>query len=285
MPADKSIRVTALQRLCVHDGPGVRTTVFLKGCFLQCPWCCNPETIRYDHDLIFDKGLCKHESVSALCENCVIIGGEHPKGACPFRAFESTYTDYDVDELLTLLMRDKKLYEADGGVTFSGGEPLLQATALLPLLQKLKKRGIHITLETSLYSPLQNIQSLLPYIDYWIVDLKFQYGYVPNPDAERKKIDIEKNLFLLQTAVASEFIHYRMVVMREIMNRMKSIIHKLKLCRVDSIELLGYHFLGENKYYELGRSFRKFTCLGKEELKNMCMQFETEGVKATFLTI
>ena len=61
MLAENKIRVTAIQRLCVHDGPGVRTTVFLKGCYLQCPWCCNPETINYEGDALYNKGVCKKE--------------------------------------------------------------------------------------------------------------------------------------------------------------------------------------------------------------------------------
>lgn len=91
MLAENKIRVTAIQRLCVHDGPGVRTTVFLKGCYLQCPWCCNPETINYEGDALYNKGVCKKEKASIVCQDCTICGGTRSKEECPINAYEKTY--------------------------------------------------------------------------------------------------------------------------------------------------------------------------------------------------
>ena len=285
MPAENKIRVTAIQRLCVHDGPGVRTTVFLKGCYLQCPWCCNPETIRYGEDALYNKGVCKKDKSSIICRHCVLIGGTRSKEECPINAYEKTYTDYDIDELFALLMRDKSLYEKGGGITFSGGEPLYQGTPLLPLLQKLKAEGVHIAMETSLYVPYENICLLEPYTDYWLIDLKFQYGYIANKDAASVDIDIEKNLAYIQSMVTSDSIRYRMVVMEEIVGKMPSIAQRLKFHHVNDIELLAYHYLGKNKYKELNRPFRQFGTVTKNELEKCVALLNNYGVDTHCMTI
>lgn len=285
MPAENKIRVTAIQRLCVHDGPGVRTTVFLKGCYLQCPWCCNPETIRYGEDALYNKGVCKKDKSSIICRSCVLIGGIRSKEECPINAYEKTYTDYGIDELFALLMRDKSLYEKSGGITFSGGEPLYQGTPLLPLLQKLKAEGVHIAMETSLYVPYQNICLVQPYTDYWLIDLKFQYGYIANEDACSMNIDVEKNLAYIQSIVDADSICYRMVVMGEIINKFEDIILKLKDHHIDKIELLGYHALGKNKYEELGKCFHPFTSLNKEDLESCIAVLFKQKVKTSYLSV
>lgn len=285
MLVENKIRVTAIQRLCVHDGPGVRTTVFLKGCYLQCPWCCNPETIRYREDALYNKGVCKKDRDSIICRNCVLIGGIRSKEECPINAYEKTYTDYGIDELFTLLMRDKSLYEKGGGITFSGGEPLYQDVPLLPLLQRLKAEGIHIAMETSLYVPYQNICLVQPYTDYWLIDLKFQYGYIANEDAASVDIDIEKNLEYIQSLVDADSICYRMVVMGEIINKFEDIVLQLKDHYIDKIELLGYHALGKNKYEELGKRFHPFTVLSKTNMEKLESEMIENNITATYLSI
>lgn len=285
MPAENKIRVTAIQRLCVNDGPGVRTVVFLKGCYLRCPWCCNPETIRYEEDTLYNKGICKKGKASIVCRNCTFAGGTRSKEECPINAFEKTYTDYGTDELFSLLMRDKSLYEKGGGITFSGGEPLYQGAALLPLLQRLKAEGVHVAMETSLYVPYQHICLLQPYIDYWLIDLKFQYGYIANEDACSIDIDIEKNLSSIQSLIAPGSICYRMVVMGEIIDKFGDIVWQLKNHHIDKIELLGYHSLGKNKYEELGKRFHPFTVLNRTEMEKLASELIENNITATYLSI
>lgn len=285
MLAENKIRVTAIQRLCVHDGPGVRTTVFLKGCYLQCPWCCNPETINYEEDALYNKGICKKDKSSIVCLNCVLCGGTRFKEECPMNAYENTYADYGIEELFVLLMRDKNIYENGGGITFSGGEPLYQATSLIPLLQKLKKNGIHIAFETSLYAPYLNLRQTMPYVDYWLIDLKFQYGYIRNPNATSANIDIERNLTELSCCGNPNTIHYRMVVMGEIIGKFDTIIEKLKKHHISQIELLGYHSLGKSKYQEVGKQFHVFTPLEKEQVEYCMSLFYKNQIKASFLSI
>ena len=285
MLAEKKIRVTAIQRLCVHDGPGVRTTVFLKGCYLQCPWCCNPETINYEKDALYDKGICKKDKASIVCRGCVLVDGNRMIEECPIGAFERTYSDYETDELYNLLMKDKNLYEHGGGITFSGGEPLLQTRQIALLLQRLRECGIHISVETSLYVPSLLLGLVKPYIDYWIIDLKYQYGYIANHDMGILNIDVDKNLLFIQKAVSSARICYRMVVMKEIIDKIPSIAGELKSHHVNDIELLAYHYLGKNKYKELDKPCHQFGTLTKSELEQCVTLLDNHGVKARYLTI
>ena len=132
LPADK-LRVLKIQRSCVHDGPGIRTTIFFQGCQLRCLWCQNPEALSFKPDIAPDY----HYSISGIME---------------------------------VVMRDKEYYlKTTGGVTLSGGDPLLQDTdSLIHLLELLKKEKIHVSVETSLHVPWENVIRIAPYIDILI---------------------------------------------------------------------------------------------------------------------
>ena len=273
--ADK-IRVTTIQRLCVNDGPGVRTVVFLKGCYLRCPWCCNPEAISYAADEYFDKGKCKYPEKNVVCKNCKLHGGNVRKTECPLGAYEETYRDYDAEELYDLLMKDRYLYQNGGGITFSGGEPLLQAMVLKALLLKLKNENVHIAFETTLYAPVEHYNIIKQYIDYWFVDLKFQFGYITNNEYNISMDSFESNLSDLQSLKKN--IVYRMVVMKEMLGRVDSVIRKLFLHRIDSVEFLTYHGLAKNKYKELNKEFRQFNACSEYEWIDFVDRFKRADI-------
>ena len=277
------IRVTAIQRLCVNDGPGVRTVVFLKGCYLECPWCCNPEAIHYDKDYYLNKGRCHFPSQTSFCRQCELHGGGIQKDCCPLGAFEKTCQDYESEELFVLLMRDENLYRNGGGVTFSGGEPLLQAIALEPLLKKLKDNGIHIAFESSLYAPTEKYDTVKTFVDCWIVDLKFQYGYFLNRDIEMDKDSLDRNLLDLQKRKNN--IIYRMVIMSEILWKLDTIVENLKNHHVETLELLPCHSLAENKYKELNKSFRRFKAPSKVDLDKACAIMKANSIDAHYVLL
>lgn len=175
--------VTNIQRFCLHDGPGIRTTVFLKGCNLRCPWCCNPENISPRPQFYYQE------------KKCVAARGRCPYGECTLadrdvnteKLRELTAADmarcragaigiygrrYSGGELFEELMKDAPFWGEEGGVTFSGGESLLQWDALKTLLALLKDAGIHLCVETALFVPHEIVLSALPLIDHWIVDVK-----------------------------------------------------------------------------------------------------------------
>ena len=276
------IRVTAIQRLCVNDGPGVRTVIFLKGCYLECPWCCNPESIHYNRDDFFVKGTCKYPSKNSICSGCELNGGNVKKGQCPFGSFIKTYSDYTVEELFHFLIRDKALYQ-DGGVTFSGGEPLLQSEAILPLLRLLKENSVHVAFETTLFAPSWQYNMVRDYVDYWIVDLKFQYGYITNRDYALDIRDFMKNLHDLQ--YNRNPVIYRMVIMEEILYKKDNIIRQFKEHHICQVELLAFHSLAKYKYEELQKNFHLFKPPSQEQIRDMCNYLIGNGIKACSLSL
>ena len=140
------VRVSNIQRFSLHDGPGIRTTVFMKGCNLKCPWCCNPENIDYNFTAFNNLNV-------------------NEKGVFGF--------DIELDELYNELIKDSSYFKINnGGITFSGGEPLLQIKKLEPLLIKLKKHNINLCLETALQVPFEFVEIASKYFDEIIIDIK-----------------------------------------------------------------------------------------------------------------
>ena len=270
------IRVTSIQRGCVYDGPGVRTTVFLKGCYLSCPWCCNPETINFDKEQFFVKNLDKCGS-SPICKSCELKGGSRKKSNCPFGVYEPTFRDYEVTELYNILAKDKSLFvDSGGGVTFSGGEPLLQAEAILPLIQLLKNSGIHVALETSLYAPTVNFLRVAVNIDYWIVDVKFQFGFISRLENNLYLKDFSSDLKHLQDSNSK--VMYRMVYSHQAFNRIDDIVRRLIDYRINSIEILACHNLGSNKYEKLGMPVPRYSSPNDEDLIALKNSFEENNI-------
>ena len=277
------IRVSNIQRLCVNDGPGVRTTIFLKGCYLSCPWCCNPEMINYDSDLFFKRADCKEHLSGRLCAECEELNGIRSKQECPHHVFEKTFVDYTQQELYDLIIRDNYYYENGGGVTFSGGEPILQSSNIKSLLHKLRDLNINIALETSLYAPYNAFLEIAPYINYWLIDLKFQFGFFPNHSCSFQN-DFEKSLGYLRNNYSTGNVKFRMVVMKEVLNHIDTIADQLIIHGITHIELLSYHKLGLGKYNQLGKSYHVFELLSKSEMEYICEILRYRNVITSYLT-
>ena len=238
----KPLRITNIQRGCVQDGPGVRTTVFLKGCSLRCPWCCNPEAISFDEQFYLndEKCLLQKGILSRICDICERNGGAHSITDCPFGVVEAVSADYNIDSLIEILIKDVSLFqETRGGVTFSGGEPVLYAQELLPILTKLKENDINIAFETTLVVPDENISLLRPYVDYWIVDLKLQ---------PQMKLYNEEYFSLISDnlySISYTNIWFRMVFVDNINEERKMVINRLHRLGVEKLELLCCHNIAQ----------------------------------------
>jgi len=181
-------RIFDLQRFSIHDGPGIRTTIFLKGCPLRCAWCQNPEGLEWAIRLWHFSHLCAR--CGACVESCPQqaltlgaegVGVDHAAcnrcgrcvDACPYNALSFDGREITVDEAVAQLAADRLFYErSGGGVTFSGGEPLLQADFIAAVARQLKSLGIHTAVETSLFAKWESIEELLQVVDLFIVDLK-----------------------------------------------------------------------------------------------------------------
>lgn len=251
----KLLRVTNIQRGCVYDGPGVRTTVFLKGCSLRCPWCCNPETISFEKQWFIDDKKCLylHGNASKLCEQCERVHGQRSINECLFGVSEAVSRDYSEEELLNIILKDQKLYkESNGGVTFSGGEPLMQAESLVTLLHKLKEVGIHITFETTLVASEKSLDFVLPYANLFIIDLKLQ---------PQMKLNDSLYIDWIQHRLSSLYdknLLFRLVFVDDVYAHKEDILYALKKLNVTSIELLLCHNLGNKKYEKLSKQNQLF---------------------------
>lgn len=195
-------KIYDIQGFSVHDGPGIRTTVFLKGCPLHCPWCHSPESQAFQTQMSYMQMRCVGLEKCGLCLKVCPAGALTPgetelspvdqspiqrvkwsrakcmqcgacAKACSPQALFLCGTDYTVDEVLERVLRDKSFYESSGGgVTVSGGEPLSQLDFTAALLQALKENGIHTALDTTGFAPAASVERVLPFTDLFLYDLK-----------------------------------------------------------------------------------------------------------------
>lgn len=217
--------VTNIQRFCVHDGPGIRTTVFMKGCTIHCPWCSNPENLKYQRENYVKDGI---------------------KGVYG--------TFYEPEVLVSQLLRDKAYWNNGGGVTFSGGEALSHIDYLEAVCKLLKKAGIHIAVETALYISRESVRRSLEYIDYFMIDLKI---LDKNKCREILGGDIDlycSNLDFICNEIKHDSIVFRIPCAQmytlEEKNR-KLLIETVSRYRDIKIELFNLHDLGQSKYDSL----------------------------------
>jgi pyruvate formate lyase activating enzyme len=181
------LTVFNIQRYSLHDGNGIRTNIFFKGCPLHCSWCNNPESIDPVPSIMFDERIChqfgeclKHgEGIITLENNRLGIRRElisDPAvfvNICPSKAMIVTGEEKTISQILIEIEKDLPFYKmSDGGVTLTGGEPLAQGSELKDLLIELKNKGIHISVETSLHLPWEVIKGFAGYIDLFLADLK-----------------------------------------------------------------------------------------------------------------
>ena len=276
----KLLRVNNIQRGSIYDGPGVRTTVFLKGCSLKCPWCCNPESLSYDKGwYINDEKCLVYKGIeSKFCEHCERNQGDVSIEKCPFGVVEPTSKDYAANELLEILLRDRSLYEeTHGGVTFSGGEPLLQAEATLILLKKLKENSINIIYETTLMAPKDNFLLVLPYIDCLIVDIKLQPQMMLDNQEYHKHIISTRHLWDGQ-------IIFRMVFVEDMLLHKKEILKVLKELKIDNVEILPCHNLAHKKYDRLLMPWEDYSS-DEEKVNKFCSFLVESGINAILLSM
>ena len=183
---ETTLTVSEIQRFCMHDGPGLRTTVFLKGCPLGCAWCHNPETQRMSKQLLF------YEKKCVLCGGCEVTctQGVHKINAthiidrprctvcgkcidvCPTGAVEICGRDMKISEIVEATQKDIAFYGEQGGITVSGGEPFAHKYATVELLKKCKEAGLNTAVETCGYTDPAVLQAALPYVDLFLWDIK-----------------------------------------------------------------------------------------------------------------
>lgn len=222
-------RIFDIQKFSVHDGPGIRTIVFLKGCALRCRWCCNPESQKYEIQTMIQNGKEK------------VVG-----------------RDVTVSEVLDMVKQDMPYYRrSGGGITLSGGEMLCQSDFSYALLRSAKEAAINTAVETTGFAPFEKIEKMLPYIDTVLMDIKH------TDSAKHKEFTTQPNELILENAVKIAKMAKKLIIRVPVIpgfNDTESEIADIaqfasKLQGVEEINLLPYHNFGKDKYLGLGREY------------------------------
>ncbi len=254
-----------IERGSYVDGPGIRTTVFFKGCNLKCAWCHNPESQSREKQMLFHKnrcvgcGKCKEKCPNSL-EKCELCG----KCAlyCSHDAREICGKEYTVCEVMREVLKDKAIYEnSGGGVTFSGGECMLQIDFLEAILKKCKEEGIHTAVDTAGHLPFEYFARILPFTDLFLYDIKCLDSEKHEKYTGVKNERILENLERLLKCGASVWVRIPVIPTvndtKEEMQGIKTLLDAFG--RPERIELLPYHAMGEHKYAALGREAEVFS--------------------------
>jgi pyruvate formate lyase activating enzyme len=266
-------RIFDIQRFSVHDGPGIRTTIFLKGCPLRCRWCQNPEGLDRSISLWHFANLCGRSGrCEAVCPTAAITLGlagveinQHActlcgdcVEACPRNALAFDGRDATTQAVVDEVLRDSIFHDVSGGgVSFSGGEPLAQAGFVLETAAALKARGVPTTLESSFHAPWASIEPLLDVIDLFIVDVK-----VADPEGHRRATGVTntlivENLRRLATALRGT---NRILIRVPLVPRYTASAENLGaiaelVSEIDStlpVELMNFNPLASAKYRRMG---------------------------------
>lgn len=246
-----------VQKCSFVDGPGIRTTVFFKGCNLDCKWCHNPEGKSKEPQLLFYKdkcsgcGVCKSVCKSQT-ENCSLTG-ECAK-YCPNHARVFYGREYTVDELFSEIEKDKLFYATSGGgVTFSGGECMLQIDFLEKILKKCKESGIHTAVDTAGNVSWEHFERILPYTDLFLYDVKCVSEDLHKEGTGVSNCLILDNLNKLISSFAKIIV--RVPIIPEFNGKddeIKKIKEYVNGLEVQKVEWLPYHSMGVSKSEAMG---------------------------------
>ncbi len=222
-------RIFDIQRFSVHDGPGIRTIVFLKGCVLRCRWCCNPESQEYDIQTMMVQ--------------------EKPK---------ITGRDVTVEEVMEEIKKDMPYYRrSGGGVTLSGGEALCQPEFAVSLLKACQEHGIHTAMESTGYADFEVIKRYLPCLDVFLMDIKHM------DSGKHKEFTTKSNALILENARKIAETGANLIIRVPVVPTFNHTKEEIKaiavfaksLPGVKELHLLPYHRLGQDKYEGLGREY------------------------------
>ncbi len=291
--------VTDIQKYSIHDGDGIRTTVFFKGCPLSCVWCHNPETQSYMPQLLFEEDRCTGcGNCAAVCpqkavtvrDGRAVTDEEHCRrcGICLDDCLQNirhlSGRQYTVEELVREVEKDRAFYErSGGGVTFSGGEVLAQNPDYLErLFQELYTKGYRINVDTCGHAPFTVMERLLPYVNVFLYDIKMMDG------ALHKRYTGENNELILHNLIRlsrkGAYLWIRIPVIGGVNNTAENMEQtamflKREEIAVRQIHLLPYHNTGKGKYKRLNREYEgaAFYSPNKEELETFQSVFQKYG--------
>jgi pyruvate formate lyase activating enzyme len=267
-----------IQPFSVQDGPGIRTTVFLKGCPLSCLWCHSPESQSTDWELSYLSArcvgtdvcgrcleACPEHAISANCTSSTVAIDRtrctaclHCTEVCTAKALMPSGYHLSVEEVFERIVKDKPYYEPDGGVTISGGEPMQQFSFTYALAKQCNENGISVCLDTTGYAPEEDYLSILPYIDLFLYDLKQMDSH------QSEKLTGVPNEQILSNAesIAAHGGNFqiRVPIIPKLNDTEENLRRTAQFCvslgeAVTDIQLLPYHNMGIGKYERIGRTY------------------------------
>lgn len=291
-----------IQRFSVHDGPGIRTTVFLKGCPLRCIWCHNPESQKLSPSLALYTNKCvgcgacvnacpndchsfDEKGVHTIDrEKCTLCG--KCAEACLYGALELLGRKETVDSIMEEVLRDNTFYKnSGGGLTVSGGEPLMQGEFVLELLKRAKEEGIHTCMESCGFAPEEMVKSIAPYVDIFLFDVK------ATDDGKHKELTgvpfspIKKNLFLLDSLGKKIILRCPLVPGINTDEAHIKEIAKIaaELDNLLEVNVMAYHTLGNGKYDALNmeNKMEGHEAMSKEDKEKYIKAISEEIAKQT----
>ncbi|MBI9071349.1 MAG: glycyl-radical enzyme activating protein [Melioribacteraceae bacterium] len=262
-----------IQKFALHDGPGIRTTVFLKGCPLKCVWCCNPESLSLKPELAFNNDKCTNcMKCIPVCETGALINAagklevQFDKctacGDCIDVCVDEALSIYgyetDVESIISEVEKDKSYFtKSGGGLTLSGGDALLQFDFAMTLLKSAKAKGISTCLQTEGFGARDKFEKISPYVDQFLFDYK-----ISNEEDHIKYTGVSGNQIIenleFLNRINAEII-LRCIILPGINDNEEHFAKIAKLYKdyksIEKIELMAYHNYGENKYKLLGKEY------------------------------
>lgn len=260
-----------IQRFCTGDGPGIRTTVFLKGCPLSCIWCHNPESQRMSPEIMFDEGKCiSCKKCSTACSLHRFKGESHVYDRsecrvcgkcaelCYVGALEVCGSSMSVDDVIRQVTRDRIFYKnSGGGLTISGGEPMAQFEFTKALLEAAKKENLHTCIETCGFASFAKYRNIAPFTDIFLFDWKLTDPILHEKYTGVSNALIKENLIMLDSIGSKTIL--RCPIIPSVNDRKEHLIGIAELANslknVIAIDIEPYHPLGSGKADKLGREY------------------------------
>jgi pyruvate formate lyase activating enzyme len=295
-----------IQDYCVDDGPGIRTVVFFKGCYLRCQWCSNPESQLFEPEVLFSGLKCKKwRKCEKVCpyssidfsnfefplinkENCVICESKICTEVCPENALRTVGYPITVLNLFQKVKRNSLLFRnSGGGITLSGGEPLAHTDFIREFLKKTIAIGISVGIETCGFFNWEKVVDLLPNIDFFYFDLKIMDSKLHKGVTGVSNKKIHLNLKKLSQRNV-EKITICVPIIPGINDYLENIKKTVNLCTengIKKIRFLKYHEWGRGKYEELGRQYllNKKLKLQEDDLKTFEIVARDAGLQVTII--
>jgi len=297
------LNIFNIQRFSLHDGEGIRTNIFFKGCPLNCQWCSNPEGIDPEPSLMFDERLCMKfgdctmtgDGVFTAVNGTIAVKRDQHmvtslyRNICPSRAITIAGEEISVEKLLSEIEKDIPFYRNnEGGITLSGGEPFLQnGNDLELLLSGLKHRGINVAAETSLHIPWEKIKPFTGYIDVFLADLKhtdrvkfreYTGGDIRLVTDNFRKLDKSVKKIVVRVPVVPQF-NLSLAELKDIIDFSDS------LDNVSEIDFILYHSLAKEKYKMLGKDymFSRYENVNVKEVLPVARYAEAKGLNVKII--